>query len=56
MIANQQRMNMTNKNSDNFEALEHFLRDQHKIIEDAKHQSQLIENINRQKQQSRAAG
>ena len=53
MIANQQRMNMTNKNADNFEALEHFLKEQDRIIDGAKHQSQLIESVNRQKQQSR---
>jgi hypothetical protein len=54
MLNNQARANLLNKNADNFEALEHFLREQNRVIEWSKQQSQLIENINRQKQRSRA--
>jgi hypothetical protein len=47
MADNQRRMNVTNKNSDDYDMIRHHLDQQHRVVEEAKHQSQLIESINR---------
>ena len=46
MKANQERMNITNKNGDDFSAVEYFLHEQSRILQSFKEQSQLISHIN----------
>jgi hypothetical protein len=49
MTANQARMNITNKNSDDFDMLKHYLQEQDHIIKQYEEQARIISHINDEK-------
>lgn len=49
MMANQARMNITNKNSDDFDMLKHYLQEQDHIIKQYEEQARIISHINDEK-------